>query len=49
MFDFDFTIPSTMVFLRIHKLGLIEESSYETCGKEYFTLSTWKNDESINE
>ena len=45
MTDFEFTLSGIQSFPLFHKLGLFEDSPYETCGNEYFKLCTWKNEE----
>ena len=45
-YDWIWICPSRYsFFLFFHKLGLFEDSPYETCGNEYFKLCTWKNEE----
>lgn len=44
MTEFDFVLPGITYFFLYHYIGLIEDSSFETCGRAYFTYATWKND-----
>ena len=49
MTEFHFKIPSILFLYCIHKLGLFEDSLYARCGKAYFTLATWNQNNKNNE
>lgn len=49
MTEFHFTIPSILFLYSIHKLGLFEDNTCARCGKAYFTLATWNQNNKNNE